>query len=248
MTHLAARFAAGQGRAAPAACSAPAPRSTRRASAPCSAGVSASTPPTCTPTSWGSTATPRCSPGRSRPWAASLSRTWRDGTACPSTTPCAREIDAGVRRAAYRIISGKGATYYGVGSALARIVDAVLADRRSVLTVCTPQAERRRRRRRHRRRCRRSSAARASSRRCRSSCRRTSSRSAGAQRAGRARGDRRPRGPDQATAGAGLAVRAAAPCAAAPASGRPAARRRSTARRPAAGGRAASRPARAGSR
>lgn len=50
------------------------------------------------------------------------------------------EIDAGVRRAAYRIISGKGATYYGVGSALARIVDAVLGDRRSVLTVCTPQA------------------------------------------------------------------------------------------------------------
>jgi L-lactate dehydrogenase len=50
------------------------------------------------------------------------------------------EIDAGVRRAAYHIISGKGATYYGVGSALARIVDAVLADRRSVLTVCSPQA------------------------------------------------------------------------------------------------------------
>ncbi|HXY40776.1 MAG TPA: L-lactate dehydrogenase [Vicinamibacteria bacterium] len=48
------------------------------------------------------------------------------------------EIDAGVRRAAYLIISGKGATYYGVGSALARIVDAVLGDRRSVLTVCTP--------------------------------------------------------------------------------------------------------------
>jgi L-lactate dehydrogenase len=51
------------------------------------------------------------------------------------------EIDTGVRRAAYQIISGKGATYYGVGSAIARIVDAVLSDRRSVLTVCTPQAE-----------------------------------------------------------------------------------------------------------
>jgi L-lactate dehydrogenase len=49
------------------------------------------------------------------------------------------EIDRGVRRAAYHIISGKGATYYGVGSALARIVDAVLADRRSVLSVCSPQ-------------------------------------------------------------------------------------------------------------
>jgi len=48
------------------------------------------------------------------------------------------EIDRGVRRAAYTIIEGKGATYYGVGSALARIVDAVLLDQRSVLTVCTP--------------------------------------------------------------------------------------------------------------
>jgi L-lactate dehydrogenase len=51
------------------------------------------------------------------------------------------EIDAAVRGAAYSIIAGKGATYYGVGSALARIVDAVLRDQRSVLTVCTPTAE-----------------------------------------------------------------------------------------------------------
>jgi L-lactate dehydrogenase len=50
------------------------------------------------------------------------------------------DVDAGVRRAAYQIIAGKGATYYGVGSALARIVESVLGDRRSVLTVCTPQA------------------------------------------------------------------------------------------------------------
>lgn len=48
------------------------------------------------------------------------------------------EIDGGVRRAAYSIIAGKGATYYGVGSALARIVDAILRDQRSVLTVCAP--------------------------------------------------------------------------------------------------------------
>lgn len=52
-----------------------------------------------------------------------------------------KEIDGAVRGAAYAIISGKGATYYGVGSALARIVDAVLGDQRSVLTVCTPEAE-----------------------------------------------------------------------------------------------------------
>lgn len=47
-------------------------------------------------------------------------------------------IDSNVRRAAYLIISGKGATYYGIGSALARIADIILKDQRSVLTVCTP--------------------------------------------------------------------------------------------------------------
>jgi L-lactate dehydrogenase len=52
-----------------------------------------------------------------------------------------QEIDAGVRRAAYRIIEGKGATYYGVGSALSRIVKNILSDRRAIMTVCTPQAE-----------------------------------------------------------------------------------------------------------
>lgn len=49
-----------------------------------------------------------------------------------------RDIDEKVRRAAYTIIGGKGATYYGVGSALARIAQAVLHDQRSILTVCAP--------------------------------------------------------------------------------------------------------------
>jgi L-lactate dehydrogenase len=52
-----------------------------------------------------------------------------------------QEIDEKVRRAAYTIISGKGATYYGIGSALARIVDVILHDQRSVLTVCAPASE-----------------------------------------------------------------------------------------------------------
>jgi L-lactate dehydrogenase len=52
-----------------------------------------------------------------------------------------RDIDEKVRRAAYTIIGGKGATYYGIGSALARIVDAVLHDQRSILTVCAPTAD-----------------------------------------------------------------------------------------------------------
>ncbi|KPL88535.1 L-lactate dehydrogenase [Ardenticatena maritima] len=46
-------------------------------------------------------------------------------------------IDDGVRRAAYRIIEGKGATYYGIGAALARIVQAIQHDQRAILTVCT---------------------------------------------------------------------------------------------------------------
>jgi L-lactate dehydrogenase len=51
------------------------------------------------------------------------------------------EVDRKVRRAAYEIIAGKGATYYGIGCALARIVDAVLHDQRSILTVCAPTAD-----------------------------------------------------------------------------------------------------------
>jgi L-lactate dehydrogenase len=52
-----------------------------------------------------------------------------------------KEIDHQVRHAAYHIIEGKGATYYGIGSALSRIVDTVLRDQRSILTVCTPKAK-----------------------------------------------------------------------------------------------------------
>lgn len=50
-------------------------------------------------------------------------------------------IDERVRRAAYRIIEGKGATYYGIGSAVARIVEVILQDERSLLTVCTPMSD-----------------------------------------------------------------------------------------------------------
>jgi L-lactate dehydrogenase len=51
------------------------------------------------------------------------------------------DIDQRVRRAAYHIINGKGATYYGIGSALARITSSILGDRRSLLTVCAPHAQ-----------------------------------------------------------------------------------------------------------
>ena len=50
-------------------------------------------------------------------------------------------IDHQVRHAAYEIIAGKQATYYGIGSALANIVEVIVYDRRSILTVCVPLAE-----------------------------------------------------------------------------------------------------------
>jgi L-lactate dehydrogenase len=48
-----------------------------------------------------------------------------------------RDIDDNVRRAAYHIIAGKSATYYGIGSAVARIVDVLLHDQRAILTICS---------------------------------------------------------------------------------------------------------------
>ncbi len=48
-----------------------------------------------------------------------------------------KRIDDGVRRAAYRIIEGKGATYFGIGAGLARIVRAIRGDERVALTLST---------------------------------------------------------------------------------------------------------------
>jgi L-lactate dehydrogenase len=52
-----------------------------------------------------------------------------------------QEIVHRVRDAAYSIIEGKGATYYGIGAALADIVDVILDNRRSIMTVCTPMPD-----------------------------------------------------------------------------------------------------------
>jgi L-lactate dehydrogenase len=57
------------------------------------------------------------------------------------TEAAVQQIDQKVRRAADAIIAGKAATYYGIGSALSRIVDVVLHDQRSILTVCAPSAD-----------------------------------------------------------------------------------------------------------
>ena len=52
-----------------------------------------------------------------------------------------RRIAVEVRDAAYTIIAGKGSTYYGIGAGLARIVRAILADERAVLTVTQVTSE-----------------------------------------------------------------------------------------------------------
>ncbi len=53
----------------------------------------------------------------------------------PLTDAVRQQIDEGVRFAAYRIIEGKGATYFGIAAALSRIVRAIAHDERAVLTV-----------------------------------------------------------------------------------------------------------------
>jgi L-lactate dehydrogenase len=59
-------------------------------------------------------------------------------SSAPGDWPTQRErIAREVKESAYHIINYKGATYYGIGMALVRIVGAILQDQRSVLTVST---------------------------------------------------------------------------------------------------------------
>lgn len=53
----------------------------------------------------------------------------------PVTEEVRKAIDHDVRNAAYKIIEGKGATYYGIGAGIARIVRAITRDEGSVLSV-----------------------------------------------------------------------------------------------------------------
>jgi L-lactate dehydrogenase len=48
------------------------------------------------------------------------------------------QIDDAVRNAAYRIIKGKGATWYGIGAGMSRLAQAIIEDEHSVLTCCAP--------------------------------------------------------------------------------------------------------------
>jgi len=53
----------------------------------------------------------------------------------PLTDDVRARIDDRVRNAAYTIIAGKGATWYGIGAGLARIVRAIRSDEQAVLSV-----------------------------------------------------------------------------------------------------------------
>lgn len=55
----------------------------------------------------------------------------------PLTDERRAAIDDGVRRAADRIIAGKGATWFGIGAGIARLVQAISANERALLTVST---------------------------------------------------------------------------------------------------------------
>jgi L-lactate dehydrogenase len=61
--------------------------------------------------------------------------TFAEQTARPIPAEARAAIDDGVRRAAYTIIEGKGATFYGIGAGLSRLVRAILGDERAVFTV-----------------------------------------------------------------------------------------------------------------
>lgn len=61
--------------------------------------------------------------------------TFADQVGRPITAELKADMDKNVRNAAYRIISGKGSTYYGIGAGLARIVKAITQDQRDVLSV-----------------------------------------------------------------------------------------------------------------
>jgi len=50
-------------------------------------------------------------------------------------------IDEATRRAAYGIIQGKGATWFGIGGGMARLAEAILHDQRAVMTCCVRTAE-----------------------------------------------------------------------------------------------------------
>ncbi|WP_068311073.1 L-lactate dehydrogenase [Polycladidibacter hongkongensis] len=59
----------------------------------------------------------------------------------PITEEVRQRIDIGVRRAAYSIIEGKGATNFGIGGGLSRIVRAIINNEHAVISLSTVSEE-----------------------------------------------------------------------------------------------------------
>lgn len=59
----------------------------------------------------------------------------------PITQQIREQIDDGVRRAAYRIIQGKGATWFGIGAGIARLARAVIHDENALITCSVPTVD-----------------------------------------------------------------------------------------------------------
>ena len=107
----------------------------RAASGRCWAPTSGCRPNPCTPTCSASTAIPRCSAGRSPHVGGIPVEELARQIGRPLDDAAKARIDQGVRRAAYRIIEGKGATWHGIAGGLARIIQSIGGDENSVLTV-----------------------------------------------------------------------------------------------------------------
>jgi L-lactate dehydrogenase len=59
----------------------------------------------------------------------------------PLSAEIMQQVDQDVRRAAYKIIAGKGSTYYGIGAAIAALSRCILFDERSVFTASSVMTE-----------------------------------------------------------------------------------------------------------
>lgn len=56
----------------------------------------------------------------------------------PVTDDIRQAVDDGVRRAAYHIIKGKGATWFGIGAGMARLAQAIIRNENAVMTCSGP--------------------------------------------------------------------------------------------------------------
>ncbi len=61
--------------------------------------------------------------------------------AAPVTQDTRQQMDEEVRRAAYKIIQGKGATWFGIGAGMARLAQAILQNEHAILTCCMRMPE-----------------------------------------------------------------------------------------------------------